>query len=245
MDPAQAIDAQLDLLLLDGRVAELGEPGSLAPAQQTVEATGLVVAPGFIDLHAHLREPGQGYKETLASGTMAAAAGGFTSICAMPNTSPVNDSPQITRWMRAPERGTVVNVFPVAAATEHGGGDMLSDMRGLAEAGAIAFSDDGRPILRDDVMQGVLRVATELDLPVIQHAEDTRLHLNGQMNSGPTAFRLGLRGIPAESERRLVARDIALVRAHGGRVHVAHISTAAALEEVRRAKARASASPAR
>lgn len=239
IDPATRIDTAADVLLKEGRVAEIEPTGKIKErADQVIDARGLVVAPGFIDLHVHLREPGQSHKETIATGTSAAAAGGFTSVCAMPNTQPVNDSIEITRWMQQPERGAVVNVFPIAAATKGSLGKDLTDFAALHRAGAVAVTDDGKPILDDAVMRQALLQAARLRIPVIQHAEDTRLTANCPMNQGPFAFKMGLRGQPAEAEARIVERDIALARETNSHLHVAHISTAAALEAVRSAKRR-------
>jgi len=237
VDPAARIDSAADVLLKEGRVAEVA-PQIKERADQVIDARGLVIAPGFIDLHVHLREPGQSHKETIASGTAAAAAGGFTSVCAMPNTAPVNDSIEITRWMQQPERGAVVNVFPIAAATKGSQGKELTDFAGLQRAGAVAVTDDGKPILEDSVMKQALLQAARLRIPVIQHAEDTRLTANCPMNLGPFSFKMGLRGQPGEAEARIVERDIALARETNSHLHVAHISTAAALEAVRAAKHR-------
>ena len=240
IDPANGIDDLRDVLVRGGRISAVTAPdksGSAPGSNGTVfDAAGFCVAPGFIDLHVHLREPGQSYKESIATGTAAAAAGGFTSVCPMPNTMPVNDSPEITGWIRAPQRRALVNVFPVAAATIGSRGDKLSDLAALQRAGAIAISDDGKPILGDEMMEKVLRGAGALNMPVVQHAEDTRLTAGAAMNEGAVAFRLGLRGMPAEAESRIVERDIALARRTGAQLHVAHISTAAALQAVRRAK---------
>ncbi|MGZ4826678.1 MAG: dihydroorotase [Terriglobales bacterium] len=237
IDPAANIDAEIDLLLRDGRIAEIAPRSKLiGRAAETVDARGLIVAPGFIDLHVHLREPGQSHKETIATGTAAAAAGGFTSLCAMPNTSPVNDSVEITTWMQQAARGAVVNVFPIAAATSGSNGEQLTDFFALQRAGAIAFTDDGRPILDERLMREALNLGARLKIPVIQHAEDTRLTAGATMNEGPTAFRLGLRGMTAEAESKIVERDIELARATQGHLHVAHLSTAAALKAVRRGK---------
>jgi dihydroorotase len=237
IDPATKLDAPRDLLLRGGRVAEVAEPGKIrGSADQSFNARGLVVAPGFIDLHVHLREPGQSYKETIGSGTAAAAAGGFTSVCAMPNTSPVNDSDDITRWMKDPARGAVVNVFPVAAATQASLGQQLTDFKLLRRAGAVAVTDDGKPILDEVLMREALRTAAQLGMPVVQHAEDTAMTTGASMHSGPSAFRLGLRGMPAEAEANVVERDVRLAAQVKGRLHVAHISTAAALKAVRRGK---------
>lgn len=237
IDPAARVDAELDVLLRDGRVAEVAPAKRIrGSADETFDARGLIVAPGFIDLHVHLREPGQAYKETIASGTAAAAAGGFTSVCAMPNTVPVNDSPEIMAWMLQPERGAVVNVFPIAAATRGSLGEQLTDFRALQRAGAVAFTDDGKPVLNSGLMQEALRFSAELHVPVIQHAEDTPRTAGCSMHDGPTAFRLGLRGMTAETEASVIERDVQLAQATGGHYHVAHLSTAEALKVVRRGK---------
>jgi dihydroorotase len=241
IDPAAGVDALKDVLLKDGRVAEIAGPGKLKlpDGVEFLDATGFTVAPGLVDIHVHLREPGQGYKETIATGTAAAAAGGFTSVAAMPNTTPVNDSPEITRWMQSPERGASARIFPIAAATRGSKGEALNDYAALKSAGAVAVTDDGRPILKDSMMREVLAAAARMGLSVIQHAEDTRMTQGASMNLGPASFRLGLRGMPAEAESSLVERDIRLVtelreaRAH---LHVAHTSTAAALAAVRQAR---------
>ncbi|MGE0405409.1 MAG: dihydroorotase [Candidatus Korobacteraceae bacterium] len=237
IDPVSGIDAEMDILLRDGRVAEVAPSGKIrGNAEETFDARKLVVTPGLIDLHVHLREPGQAHKETIATGTAAAAMGGFTSVCAMPNTTPVNDSPEITAWMQEPARGAVVNVFPIAAATRKSHGEELTDFAALQRAGAVGFTDDGRPILHDDIMRRALMEAKRLDVPIIQHAEDTTLTGGCSMHEGANAFRLGLRGMPAEAESRVVERDIELARETGARVHVAHLSTAAALKAVRQGK---------
>jgi len=234
IDPAQGLDAEADVLLKEGKVAEVGKPGH--SAAEVIDARGLVVAPGFIDLHSHLREPGQWQKETIATGTAAAAAGGFTSVCAMPNTSPINDLPAITRWMQEPERGAIVNVFPVAAATVGSKGEQLTDFYALIEAGAVAVSDDGTPLGDDRIMRLALTAAATLQLPVMQHPEDLALTQGGLMHEGPTAFRLGLHGMPARAEWSIVERDIDLADEIGAILHVTHVSTVGALEAVRRGK---------
>jgi dihydroorotase len=238
IDPAAKVDALVDVLLRDGQVAEIAPPGKTrGTAHEKFDARGLIVAPGFIDLHVHLREPGQGYKETIATGTAAAAAGGFTSVCCMPNTHPVVDSPEWVTWLQQPERGAVVNVFPIAAATHASKGAVLTDFRALQRAGAVGVTDDGKPILNDSVMRETLRLSSEISLLVIQHAEDTRMTERCSMNDGATAFRLGLRGMKPAAEASIVERDVQLAQQFtGARLHVAHLSTADALKAVRRGK---------
>jgi len=252
IDPAAGVDGPKDIVLRDGRVAEIAAPGKAKlgngaqAGAQVIDASGLTVAPGLVDIHVHLREPGQGHKETIASGTRAAAAGGFTAVAAMPNTTPTNDSPEITRWMQAPERGASVRVFPIGAATRALKGEVLNDFAALKAAGVVAVTDDGHPILKDNIMREVLANATRNGLCVIQHAEDTRLTQGASMNAGVMAFRMGLRGMPAEAEYGLVERDIRLVTelVHAGvgkagaqpHLHVAHTSTAQAVAAVRQAR---------
>ncbi|PYY06833.1 MAG: dihydroorotase [Acidobacteria bacterium] len=226
-----------DLLIENGRIAAIDQIGKIPERGQTVlEARGLIVSPGFIDLHVHLREPGQSHKETIATGTAAAAVGGFTTVCPMPNTTPVNDSPEITRWMQQPQRRAAAKVHPIAAATISSNGERLTDFKALVEAGAVAVTDDGRPILGDSIMREALQAARELGIPVIQHAEDTRMSQGCTMHEGPTSFRLGLRGVKAEAEASIVARDIELAAETKARLHVAHLSTDAALKQVRQAR---------
>jgi dihydroorotase len=238
VDPAAKVNAPMDVLLRDGRVAEIAPTGKIrGSADEKFDARGLIVSPGFIDLHVHLREPGQSYKETIASGTAAAAAGGFTSVCTMPNTAPVVDAADWVTWLRNPERGAVVNVFPIAAATRGSRGGTLTDFGSLQRAGAVAVTDDGKPILEDDVMRMALRLGAELNLPIVQHAEDTRLTENCSMHAGATSFRLGLRAMPAAAEAGIVDRDVTLAQqVHESRLHVAHLSTSDALKAVRRGK---------
>lgn len=238
VDPEAKINAPMDLLLRDARVAEVAPPNKVrGGADEKFDARGLIVAPGFIDLHVHLREPGQGYKETIASGTAAAAAGGFTSVCAMPNTIPIVDTDAWVSWLRRPERGAVGNVFPIAAATRGSRGQSLTDFAALQRAGAVAVTDDGKPILDDEVMRAALRLGAELNLPVVQHAEDTRVTEHCSMHEGPTSFRLGLRGMPATAEAAMVDRDVSFAQQiRESRLHVAHLSTSDALKSVRRGK---------
>src|ERR1700736_6601748 len=238
IDPAAKINAPMDVLLRDGRVAEVALHNKVRGTAETkFDARGLIVAPGFIDLHVHLREPGQNYKETIASGTAAAAAGGFTSVCTMPNTAPVVDTAEWVSWLLNPERDAVVNVFPIAAATRSSRGGTLTDFAALQRAGAVAVTDDGKPILDDEIMRAALQLGAELNLPVVQHAEDTRLTEACSMHEGPTSFRLGLRGMSATAEAAIVDRDVNLAQQiRDSRLHVAHLSTSDALKAVRRGK---------
>jgi dihydroorotase len=237
IDPAARIDAPMDILLKDGRVAEVAAPRKIKGADSRFDARGLIVAPGFIDLHVHLREPGQQHKETIATGTAAAATGGFTSVCTMPNTAPVVDSVEWVTWLRQSERGAVVSVFPIAAATRASKGAVLTDFAALQTAGAVAVTDDGKPILDDRVMREALILGGELNFPVVQHAEDTRMTADCSMHAGARSFRLGLRGMTAAAEASIVERDVQLaMQIPNARLHVAHVSTADALKALRRGK---------
>ena len=244
IDPATGVDGLRDVLLRRGRVAAVEMPGELrwTNAMETLDALGMVVAPGLIDVHVHLREPGQTYKESIATGTAAAAAGGFTSVVAMPNTLPVNDSVAGLRWMLDEARGACTNLFAMPAATFGSRGEEITDFHELQRAGAVGFTDDGKPLLHDRVMREALVAAAGIGVPVSQHAEDTRLTGGCSMNAGPLAFRLGLRGMTNESETRIVERDIRLLRdierSEGLRphLHVQHVSTTGAMEAIRRAK---------
>jgi dihydroorotase len=212
-------------------------------AKDTIDASGMIVAPGLVDVHVHLREPGQTYKESIATGTAAAAAGGFTSIVAMPNTVPVNDSVAGLEWMLDAARDPVVKLFAMPAATIGSMGEEITDFHKLQRAGAVGFTDDGKPVLHDRVMRQALVAAAQIGVPVSQHAEDTRLTGGCSMNAGPVAFRLGLRGMTVEAEARIVERDIRLLRdlerQDGLRphLHVQHVSTARAMGLIRDAKA--------
>ena len=249
IDPASGLDGSRDVLLRDGRIAAIELPGGLAeranslPKEHQIDVAGCVVAPGLIDIHVHLREPGQTHKETIATGTAAAAAGGFTTVVAMPNTTPVNDSVESLEWMLDAVRGAQVRLLAMPAATFGSMGAELTDFAALVRAGAVGFTDDGKPVLEDDVMRAALLAAGRIGVPVSQHAEDTRLTGGCSMNAGPVAFRLGLRGMPVEAESRIVERDIRLLReierAEGLRphLHVQHVSTAQALAAIREAKA--------
>jgi dihydroorotase len=249
VDPASGVDAERELLLRDGRVAAVEKPGGFKGVKakeagsQIIDAAGMIVAPGLVDVHVHLREPGQTYKESIATGTAAAAAGGFTSVVAMPNTVPVNDSVAGLEWMLDAARGAVVKLFAMPAATFGSMGEEITDFHELQRAGAVGFTDDGKPVLDTAVMREALVAAAGIGVPVSQHAEDTRLTGGCSMNAGQVAFRLGLRGMSVEAEARIVERDIQLLRdieeQEGLRphLHVQHVSTGRALRAIREAKA--------
>ena len=238
MDPASGLDAVRDIAIEDGRIAAIGENLDRTGADE-FDASGSIVAPGFIDMHVHLREPGFEYAETIESGSRAAAAGGFTSICCMPNTSPVNDSATVTSYIRErAERHAIVNVFPIGAITKGSAGEELAAIGLMKEAGIVAISDDGRPVMNARVMRRAMETARSFGIPVIDHCEDLHLSAGGDMNESVQSVRLGLRGIPAASEDVMVARDILLAELTGARFHVAHISSRHSVEMVAFAKAR-------
>lgn len=238
VDPKSAIDETLDILVEGGRIADI-KPSIKAKDATVIDAARLVVAPGFIDMHAHLREPGQTSKETIETGARAAARGGFTSVCAMPNTKPANDERAVTEFILAQAaKKAVVNVYPIGALTKGLLGWEVTDMADLIAAGAIAFSDDGRCVQDNRVMRRALETAKSLGALVIDHCEDRPLWEGGVMHEGPAARRLGLPGIPAAAEDIMVARDIILAEALETRVHIAHLSTKGAAHFVREAKSR-------
>ena len=236
IDPGQSIDERGSLLLSEGKIAWRGA----IPPQADYDilyAEGMVVCPGFIDLHCHLRQPGFEEKETIATGTRAAARGGFTTVCAMPNTSPPLDTVETVAHLKAEaEKSGVIRVLPIGCVTRGRKGEELADMAELAEAGVIGFSDDGSPVKNPDIMRQALEKSRELGLPVIDHCEEPSLIEGGQMNEGELAQRLGLRGIPPTSEEIMVSRDIMLARMTGGHVHIAHVSTTGAAALIRDGK---------
>ena len=237
VDPASGLDKTSDLWVRDGKIAAIGPSLSAEKPDMAIDASGLIVSPGFIDIHVHLREPGFEHKETIATGCAAALAGGFISIACMANTKPVNDSPDITRFILEKARETNgARVFPIAAVTLGLKGKTLSPMAALKEAGTVAFSDDGMAVMDEDLLRRALEEAKRLGVPIISHCEMKELHPGGVMHEGAVSQRLGLKGIPRESEDRMVERDIRLARETGSHLHIAHISTGGAVELVRKAK---------
>src|SRR5487761_631388 len=238
MDPASGHDAVADVLIEDGLIAAVGANLSKQGAE-IFDATGLIVAPGFIDMHVHLREPGFEHAETIESGARAAAAGGFTSICPMPNTAPVNDSAMVTSYIvEKARRRAVVNVWPIGAITKGSEGEELAAIGSMVNAGAVAISDDGRPVMNARVMRRAMEFARSFHMPVINHCEDLHLSAGGDMHEGVESVRLGLRGIPGAAEDVMVARDILLAELTGARYHVAHISSRYSVEMVAFAKSK-------
>lgn len=238
IDPTQGLNSGKNLLIEDGQVAGVLSPGEDVPeGTETFDATGLIVAPGFIDMHVHLREPGHEYKETIASGAAAAVAGGWTSVCAMPNTDPINDSPAVTRFIiEQAERASLANVFPIGAITKGSTGEELAEMGEMKNAGIVAVSDDGRPVPTAGMMRRAMEYARGFGLTVIDHCEDKSLTAGGVMHEGRWSLILGLKGMPAAAEEMDAVRDCALAELTGARVHLAHVSTRGAIDAVRRAK---------
>ena len=238
IDPAQGINTDRNLLVEDGRVVGLSSYSDGVPEEAEVfDATGLIIAPGFIDMHVHLREPGHEYKETIASGAAAAVAGGFTTVCAMPNTNPVNDNAAVTRFViEQAERAGLASVFPIGAITKNSDGTELAEMGEMKDAGIIAVSDDGRPVPTAGMMRRAMEYARGFDLPIIDHCEDKSLARGGVMHEGHWSLVLGLRGMPAAAEAVDAERNCLLAELTGTCVHLAHVSTRGAIEAVRRAK---------
>ena len=241
IDPATNTDAPRDILIEGEKIVEVAQPESVqaAPGAEVFDATGLIVVPGFIDIHAHLREPGQESSETIETGTRAAARGGFTAVCCMPNTKPVNDNASVTRFIvdRAKAHGNV-RVWPIGAASVGSKGEAIAEIAAMKEAGIVAVSDDGKPIATAKLARQVMEYCRSLNLLVIEHAEDISLAAGAAMREGVTSTRLGLRGMPAAAESVCVARDVQLAELTGARLHVAHLSAKASLEQVRSAKSR-------
>ncbi len=240
IDPANGIDVVGDLLIEDGKVVSVGEvEGAAEYAGEVVDAQGCIVAPGFVDIHCHLRDPGLEYKEDIYTGTRAAAHGGFTSVCCMANTQPVNDNAAVTRAIiDKAQREGVVNVYPIGAITKGLKGEELAEMGQMQRAGAVAMSDDGHPVMNGRKMYLALQYAKAFDLTLISHSEDTDIVAEGLMNEGTVSTRLGLKGIPRAAEETMIARECILAEGLGARIHIAHVSTEGSVALIRHFKSR-------
>ena len=241
IDPSRQLDRVGDILIGNGEIVAAGRLGldRIPEGCRVIDGTGLVASPGFIDLHCHLREPGFEYKETIAAGSKAAAKGGFTTLCAMPNTDPPIDNAAVVEFIHQKARqDSLVRILPIGCVTKGRKGHELAEMEELASAGVVAFSDDGDPVYDANLMRLALIYSLDLGLPISNHCQDLSLSCNGVMAEGPVATHLGLDGIPAAAEEAMIARDIALAEATGGRLHVAHLSTAGSVPLVREAKER-------
>ena len=247
IDPSQGLDAKMDILVENGKISKIGKSipdggakaSKKASALQVIDACNLLVLPGLVDMHTHLREPGYEYKETIETGSEAALAGGFTSIACMPNTDPTNDNRSVTEFIiRQAAKCGLVNVYPVAAISKGSEGKGLTEFGDLLEAGAVAFSDDGKPVMAGGFMRRALEYAGSFGVPIISHCEDATLSAGGLMNEGLTSTELGLPGIPSISEEVMVARDILIAAYTETALHIAHVSTAGSVDLIRDAKKR-------
>ena len=241
IDPANKKNGQFDLLISKGKIEAVEPEGKIKdiPGADIIDAKGAIVTPGFCDMHVHFREPGHEYKETIETGSQSAAAGGFTTVAVMPNTSPVNDNRSVTEFILSQAKETSnINILPIGAITQGLRGETLSDMGELKEAGCIGYSDDGRPVSNSEIMRRALEYSKMFDLPCIQHSEVLELTQGGSMNEGIVSTELGLKGMPTEAEDIMVHRDICLLPKTGGRLHVAHISSGGSVDLVRQAKAK-------
>jgi dihydroorotase len=239
LDPASKTDAALDILIDGEQIAEIAAPGKFkrdAGKAEIFDAANLIVAPGFIDMHVHLREPGQESSETIETGSRSAARGGFTAVCCMPNTKPVNDNASITRFIIDKARTASTRVWPIGAASVGSKGEALAEIAAMRAAGIVAVSDDGKPMATAKLARQIMEYCKSMDLPVIEHAEDVSLAAGAVMREGVTSSRLGLRGMPAAAESVCVARDVQLVELTGARLHIAHLSAKGSLDQVRYAK---------
>ncbi|MEW6713913.1 MAG: dihydroorotase [Nitrospirota bacterium] len=239
IDPSQNIDGVKDILINGKKIQGIFSKGKSPSADKTIDAAGCIVIPGLVDMHTHLREPGYEYKETIKTGTMAAVKGGFTTVCCMPNTDPINDTISVTEFIlkKAAEEGSCA-VYPIAAITKGEKGEAMTELEALIKAGSIAFSDDGKPVMNSLIMRRALEYSKIFDVPVISHCEDLNLSEGGVMNEGIVSTLLGLKGIPKAAEEVMVARDISLSELTGGKLHIAHVSTEGSVRLIREAKTR-------
>jgi dihydroorotase len=239
IDPSQKIDGVKDILINGKKIQGIFSKGKSPSADKTIDAAGCIVIPGFVDMHTHLREPGYEYKETIKTGTMAAVKGGFTTVCCMPNTEPINDTISVTEFIirKALNEGSCT-VYPIAAITKGENGEAMTELEALIAAGSIAFSDDGKPVMNSLIMRRALEYSKIFDVPVISHCEDLKLSDGGVMNEGIASTLLGLKGIPKAAEEVMVARDISLSELTGGKLHIAHVSTEGSVRLIREAKTR-------
>lgn len=239
IDPSQNIDGVKDILINGKKIQGIFSKGKSPSADKTIDAAGCIVIPGLVDMHTHLREPGYEYKETIKTGTMAAVKGGFTAVCCMPNTDPINDTISVTEFIlkKAAEEGSCA-VYPIAAITKGEKGEAMTELEALIKAGSIAFSDDGKPVMNSLIMRRALEYSKIFDVPVISHCEDLNLSEGGVMNEGIASTLLGLKGIPKAAEEVMVARDISLSELTGGKLHIAHVSTEGSVRLIREAKTR-------
>ena len=238
IDPKNSVDEIVDVLIIDSKIAAIGRDLSIDGDEDVVDAEGKIVCPGFIDIHAHFRDPGYEHKEDIITGSKAAAAGGFTTVCCMSNTDPVIHDGIVARYvLRKSEQAGLINVLPIGSITKNLEGEELSEMAELAQAGCVAFSDDGKPVMRSDVMRHALEYAHMLNLPILSHCEDLNLSRDGLMHEGYYSTLYGLQGIPAEAEEIMVARDVELAVLTGARLHVCHVSTTGSLHIIEEAKA--------
>ena len=242
IDPSQGIDRVGDILIEDGKIKEITDQGTKVkndPEIRIINAQGMIIIPGLIDMHVHLREPGFEYKETIQTGTMAAVKGGFTTVCCMPNTFPVNDNASVTEFIKrkASQEGHCA-VLPIGAITKGQKGQELAEIGTMRNEGCIAFSDDGQPVMNSLIMRRALEYSKSFDVPVISHSEDLTLSDDGVMNEGLISVTLGLKGIPPEAEQIMIFRDILLAELTGGRLHIAHVSTEGSVNLIRNAKNR-------
>lgn len=236
IDPASATDARLDILVVDGLITRIASGIRPEGSCEVIDASGCIVVPGLIDMHVHFREPGREDQETIIGGSIVAAKSGYTTVCTMPNTSPVIDSQALARFIIMEAEKGPINVYPIATISKGAKGEEISEMGELVKGGAVGFSDDGKPVMNSLIMRRALEYARLFDVPVISHAEDLQLSDDGIMNEGFNSINLGIKGIPREAEEVMIARDVLIARLTGGRLHIAHVSSGGSVDIIRRAR---------